>query len=226
MPEKTGTAWNGFWHIPSVRTLKNSVEFKESKEMKYDILTDTAFFRAAQNGDADGMTASYGEFIGKVIEVCGRNNDRTEVFATLLYTEIELKRMDSCEDVAKALEFITEMQKMVERMPLACSSDVSSTGFESTDDEPLNWTDGPTSLVELAYGLIELGCFNDGKATVEKVGNKLFKAFGLDPIVYTRTYINIKNRNSKDGYRTYFLTRLRNAMEQRIDNDVRKSLRR
>ena len=194
--------------------------------MKYDILTETAFFHAAQNKDTDGMTASYGEFIGKVIEVCGRNNDRTEVFATLLYTDIELKRMGSCEVVAKALEFITEMQKMVERMPMTCPSEVSSTGFESADDEPLNWTDGPTSLVELAYGLMELGCFNDGKATVEKVGNKLFKAFGLDPIVYTRTYINIKNRNSKDGYRTYFLTRLRNAMEQRIDNDVRKSLRR
>ena len=194
--------------------------------MTYSILTETAFFRAAQNKDTDGMAASYDEFIGKVIEVCGRNNDRMEVFATLLYTEIELKRMAGCEFVAKALEFITEMQKMVERMPMTFPSEVSSTGIESTDDEPLNWTDGPTSLVELAYGLMELGCFNDGKATVEKVGNKLFKAFGLDPIVYTRTYINIKNRNSKDGYRTYFLTRLRNAMEQRIDNDVRKSLRR
>ena len=73
---------------------------------------------------------------------------------------------------------------------------------------------------------MELGCFNNGKVTVEKIGNKLFKAFGMDPIVYTRTYINIKNRNSKDGYRTYFLTKLRNAMEQRIDNDIRKSLRR
>ena len=194
--------------------------------MTYSILTETAFFHAAQNGNLDGMTASYDEFIGKVIEVCGRNTDRTAAFATLLYTEIELKRMTGSEAVAKALEFITEMQKMVERMPLACSSENSSTGFESTGDEPLNWTDGPTNLVELAYGLMELGCFNDGKATVEKVGNKLFKAFGLDPIVYTRTYINIKNRNSKDGYRTYFLTRLRNAMEQRIDNDVRKSLRR
>ena len=194
--------------------------------MTYSILTETAFFRAAQNKDTDGMAASYDEFIGKVIEVCGRNNDRTAAFATLLYTEIELKRMMGSEFVAKALEFITEMQKMVERMPLAYSSEASSTGVESTDDEPLNWTDGPTNLVELAYGLMELGCFNDGKATVEKVGNKLFKAFGLDPIIYTRTYINIKNRNSKDGYRTYFLTKLRNAMEQRIDNDVRKSLRR
>lgn len=172
------------------------------------------------------MTASYDEFIGKVIEVCGRNTDRTAAFATLLYTEIELKRMTGSEVVAKALEFITEMQKMVERMPLSSSIGLLPGEAENIDDEPLNWTDGPTNLVELAYGLMELGCINDGKATVEKVGNKLFKAFGLDPIVYTRTYINIKNRNSKDGYRTYFLTKLRNAMEQRIDNDVRKSLRR
>ena len=194
--------------------------------MTYSILTETAFFHAAQNKDTDGMTASYDEFIGKVIEVCGRNTDKTAAFATLLYTEIELKHIVESEFVAKALEFITEMQKMVERKPIESSIGSLPVGAENIDDEPLNWTDGPTNLVELAYGLMELGCFNDGKATVEKVGNKLFKAFGLDPIVYTRTYINIKNRNSKDGYRTYFLTKLRNAMEQRIDNDVRKSLRR
>ena len=194
--------------------------------MTYSILTDTDFFRAVQNGNTDGIDASYGEFIGKVIEVCSRTNDRTIAFATLLYTEIELKRMGNNEVVAKALEFITEMQKMVERTTVVSSVRTSSSETGTADDEPLSWTEGSTSLVELAYGLMELGCFNNGKVTVEKIGNKLFKAFGMDPIVYTRTYINIKNRNSKDGYRTYFLTKLRNAMEQRIDNDVRKSLRR
>mgnify|MGYP002625976520 CR=1 FL=1 len=194
--------------------------------MTYSILTDTDFFRAVRNGNTDGIDASYGEFIGKVIEVCSRTNDRTIAFATLLYTEIELKRMGNNEVVAKALEFITEMQKMVERTTVVSSVRTSSSETGTADDEPLSWTEGSTSLVELAYGLMELGCFNNGKVTVEKIGNKLFKAFGMDPIVYTRTYINIKNRNSKDGYRTYFLTKLRNAMEQRIDNDIRKSLRR
>ncbi|MBR2017953.1 MAG: RteC domain-containing protein [Prevotella sp.] len=194
--------------------------------MTYSILTDTDFFRAAQNGNTDEIIALYSEFIGKVIEVCSRTNDRTTAFATLLYTEIELKRMGDNEVVAKALEFITEMQKMVERTTVAAPVGISSAGTGTTDDEQLSWTEGSTSLVELAYGLMELGCFNKGKVTVEKIGNKLFKAFGMNPIVYTRTYINIKNRNSKDGYRTYFLTKLRNAMEQRIDNDIRKSLRR
>ena len=194
--------------------------------MTYSILTDTDFFRAVQNGSTDEIIASYGEFVGKVIEVCSRTNDRTTAFATLLYTEIELKRMGDNDVVAKALEFITEMQKMVERTTVVSSVGISSAETGTTDDEPLSWTEGSTSLVELAYGLMELGCFNNGKVTVEKIGNKLFKAFGMDPIVYTRTYINIKNRNSTDGYRTYFLTKLRNAMEQRIDNDVRKSLRR
>ena len=31
--------------------------------MKYNILTETAFFRAAQNGSLEDMTACYGEFI-------------------------------------------------------------------------------------------------------------------------------------------------------------------
>ena len=84
--------------------------------MTYSILTDTDFFRAAQNGNTDEIIALYSEFIGKVIEVCSRTNDRTTAFATLLYTEIELKRMGDNEVVAKALEFITEMQKMVDHL--------------------------------------------------------------------------------------------------------------
>ena len=38
--------------------------------MKYNILTETAFFRAAQNGSLEDMTASYDEFIERVVDVC------------------------------------------------------------------------------------------------------------------------------------------------------------
>ena len=50
--------------------------------MKYNILTETAFFRAAQNGSLDEMTACYGEFIERVVDVCGCKNGKTTAVAT------------------------------------------------------------------------------------------------------------------------------------------------
>ena len=59
--------------------------------MKYNILTETAFFRAAQNGSLEDMTACYGEFIERVVDVCGCKNGKTMAVATLLFAGIELK---------------------------------------------------------------------------------------------------------------------------------------
>ena len=53
--------------------------------MKYNILTETAFFRAAQNGSLEDMTACYGEFIERVVDVCGCKNGKTTAVASLLF---------------------------------------------------------------------------------------------------------------------------------------------
>ncbi len=86
--------------------------------MKYDILTDTAFFRAAQNGSTDEMTASYGEFIEKVVEVCSCTDGKPLAVVTLSYTEIELKALMNGEAkgnelIAKAAALVEEAQRMV-----------------------------------------------------------------------------------------------------------------
>ena len=199
---------------------KLSVEFKESNEMKYDILTDTAFFRAAQSGDADGMTANYGNFIDKVIEVCGCTDGKTVAFATLVYTEIELKALadegsNGYRLIEKAIAFLTDMQKMVEQMP---ASELKSM---KKSEPSLKWTGGVANLVELVYGLVEMGCVNDGDVTIGNLGNQVFGLFGLDPIPYSRTYTNIKSRSVQKGGRAYFLTEMRQLLNERIDQDAR-----
>ena len=60
--------------------------------MKYNILTETAFFRAAQNGSLEDMTTCYGEFIERVVDVCGCKNGKTTAVATLLFAGIELRQ--------------------------------------------------------------------------------------------------------------------------------------
>ena len=163
--------------------------------MKYNILTETAFFRAAQNGSLEDMTACYGEFIERVVDVCGCKNGKTTAVATLLFAGIELKAMGKGNRmVEKAVTFIGEMQKVVEQMP--------------------------------AYGLQEMQCLNDGKLPIEELGNRIFPLFGLQPRIYSRIYIDIKQRATKNGNRTYFLSRMRNMLEERIDQDIHISLRR
>ena len=117
--------------------------------MKYNILTETAFFRAAQNGSLEDMTACYGEFIESVVDVCGCKNGKTTAVATLLFAGIELKTMGKGNRmVEKAVTFIGEMQKVVEQMPASEIAESAKTG--------LNWTGDIVNLVELMYGLQEM----------------------------------------------------------------------
>ena len=188
--------------------------------MKYDILTETAFFRAAQNGNVGEMTANYGDFIGKVVEICNSTDGKPVTFATLAFTEIELKALpnDGSEGgryIEKAISFLADMQKMVEQMPM------SELKASKTNGPTLKWTGGVANLVELVYGLVEMGCVNNGDVTIGNLGNQVFGLFGLDPIPYSRTYTNIKSRSVQNGGRAYFLTEMRQMLNERIDQDAR-----
>ena len=188
--------------------------------MKYDILTDTPFFKAVQNGKLDEATACYGEFIERVVDVCSCADGKSMAFATLSYTEVELSAVSGENPkvsimVEKVLSFIHNMQKMVEDMP---SSELKTT---KTSGSSLKWTGGVANLVELVYGLVEMGCVNDGDVTIGNLGNQVFGLFGLDPIPYSRTYTNIKSRSVQNGGRAYFLTEMRQMLNERIDQDAR-----
>ena len=193
-------------------------------EMKYDILTDTAFFRAAQDGCLDDMTANYGEFIEKVVDVCGCANGKPSAFATLSYTEIELKALLGGKSkgsamIEKAVSLVADMQQMIGQMPLAEMKPVGK------KEAQLKWTGDIVNLVELVYGLVEMGCVNDGNVPIEKLGNALFGLFGLEPKPYSRAYTTIKRRVRENGGRTYFLTEMRKMLEERIDQDIHLYLR-
>ena len=188
--------------------------------MKYDILTDTAFFKAVQNGNLDEAIACYGEFIERVVDVCKCTDRKPMAFATLSYTEVELSAVSGEKPkisimIEKVLSFIHKMQKMVEDMP---SSELKTA---KTSGPSLKWTGGVANLVELVYGLVEMECVNDGDVTIGNLGNQVFGLFGLDPIPYSRTYTNIKSRSVQNGGRAYFLTEMRQMLNERIDQDAR-----
>ena len=145
-------------------------------------------------------------------------------FATLAFTEIELKTLPDDGSagsrlIGKAVSFIGDMQKMVEKMPLAEMKPFV------TKDAQLKWTGDIVNLVELVYGLVEMGCVNDGNIPIEKLGNALFRLFGLEPKPYSRAYTTIKRRVKDNGGRAYFLSEMRKQLEERIDQDIHLYLR-
>lgn len=201
------------------RNKSNSNNKTTDKKMKYDILTETAFFRAAQDGSPEEMTASYGEFVEKVVDVCGCADGKPLAVVTLSYTEIELKALKSNDLIAKAVSLVEDAQKMVGEIPLSEMKAVRA------NDAQLKWTGDIVNLVELVYGLVEMGCVNEGNVPIEKLGNALFGLFGLEPKPYSRAYTTIKRRVKSDGGRTYFLTEMRRMLEERIDQDIHLYLR-
>ena len=192
--------------------------------MKYDILTDTDFIRAVKDKNEESMNAAFGSFMEQVVALSDCHEGKATTYAAFAYTEIELKKAIGSlklgrELAEEAIEFMHEMQQMVKDMPATEIKQPQTTNS-------LNWTGDIVNLVELMYGLQEMQCLNDGKLTMEELGNRIFPLFGLKPKVYSRIYIDIKQRATKNGNRTYFLSKMRNMLEERIDQDIHISLRR
>ena len=192
--------------------------------MKYDILTDTDFIRAVKDKNEESMNAVFGSFMEQVVALSDCHEGKAATYAAFAYAEIELKKtIDSLKSgrelAEEAIEFIHEMQQMVKDMPAIETKQPQTTNS-------LNWTGDIVNLVELMYGLQEMQCLNDGKLTMEELGNRIFPLFGLKPKIYSRIYIDIKQRATKNGNRTYFLSKMRNMLEERIDQDIHISLRR
>ena len=192
--------------------------------MKYSILTETAFFRAAQEGNAVNMTANYGDFIEKVVEVSSCQDGKPVAFAILSYTLIELRTLldgnpKGKDAIENAVSLIGDMQKMIGQIPMSEMKQPKNPKAE------VKWTGDIVNLVELVYGLVEMGCVNDGNVSIEKLGNALFGLFGLEPKPYSRAYTTIKRRVKDNGGRAYFLTEMHKQLEERIDQDVHLYLR-
>lgn len=84
------------------------------------------------------------------------------------------------------------------------------------------WTGTLVELVELIYGLQELRCIDDGETAVNELASFFGKIFGLeikDSHCYN-AYSDMKRRKSEN--RTYFLDKMRNKLNLRMQRDDEK----
>lgn len=84
----------------------------------------------------------------------------------------------------------------------------------SADAPPLRWTGKASDLVELIYGISEMGCINGGEASLKEIASYCYKVFGVQAKGCYHIYNDIKMR--KNESRTYFLDRAAEKVNRRM----------
>ena len=100
------------------------------------------------------------------------------------------------------------------------TSNIHSTNITAAKSETpksLQWTGNTLDLVELIYGLSEMGCIDNGETPLKVLAPALYEFFGLDTKECYRCYSAIKLR--KNPSRTYFIDKMQKKLNEKIRRD-------
>lgn len=190
--------------------------------MNHTILTDTELFRLITGNKCDGMPSAYNDFVARVIEHCHSDADMKHIAVALMYAEIELEYhqvQDNSElsvHIRKALAFVKKMQRHLS----AIASQVpplNPSASQKKNASPLQWTGNAIDLVEMIYGISEMGCINNGDIPLKELAPVLYSFFGVESKDCYRFYTDIKRR--KNDSRTYFLDRMQAKLNEKMKRD-------
>ena len=199
--------------------------------MNYFLLAETDFFcRINEAGDCN-MEKAYTAFATQVIELCIGSPDTNRTIIALAYIEIELQhhpvrnlpeeKKEIANYVNKALSFVRKMQKFLAAPQVPpLTSNIQPTIVPSAKSETqksLQWTGNTLDLVELIYGLSEMGCIDNGETPLKVLAPALYEFFGLDTKECYRYYSAIKLR--KNPSRTYFIDKMQKKLNEKIRRD-------
>ena len=197
--------------------------------MNYFLLAETDFFRRIN--EVCNMETAYTAFATQVIELCIGSPDTNRTIIALAYIEIELQhhpvrnlpeeKKEIANYVSKALSFVRKMQKFLAAPQVPpLTSNIQPTIVPSAKSETqksLQWTGNTLDLVELIYGLSEMGCIDNGETPLKVLAPALYEFFGLDTKECYRYYSAIKLR--KNPSRTYFIDKMQKKLNEKIRRD-------
>lgn len=83
----------------------------------------------------------------------------------------------------------------------------------NTPKVKLSWTDNKSALIELIYAIHYQGSFNNGNADIKEISSYFEAIFNIDLGDVYRTFIELKNRNS----RTKYISRLNEILEKKME---------
>ena len=172
------------------------------------------------------------EFNKALQSFCNEEQDRIAIFRTLRYTRIRLhvlrKYLPQENDSARntqsrfldiAIGYINTELDLLRR-------------YDRKQEEPMQsepahrWTGSLVELVEIIYALDETGCINDGQNDIKDLAAFFGRIFGMDIKVRNcyDAYLDMKRR--KNESRTYFLDKLRERLNLRMQRDDEKEMKR
>ena len=199
--------------------------------MNYFLLAETEFFHRINEAGDCNMEKAYTAFATQVIELCIGSPDTNRTIIALAYIEIELQhhpvrnlpeeKKEIANYVSKALSFVRKMQKFLAAPQVPpLTSNIQPTIVPSAKSETqksLQWTGNTLDLVELIYGLSEMGCIDNGETPLKVLAPALYEFFGLDTKECYRYYSAIKLR--KNPSRTYFIDKMQKKLNEKIRRD-------
>ena len=198
---------------------------------EYSILTRTDFF-GILNGETELASAcihkAYHDFVEHIIECCTGRRAVENVHVALVFAEIELRFLiDIVEEelrihAKKAIGFIRKMMQLANQYaevpPLTSTFHPTNVPpIKSETQKSLQWTGNTLDLVELIYGLSEMGCIDNGETPLKVLAPALYEFFGLDTKECYRYYSAIKLR--KNPSRTYFIDKMQKKLNEKIRRD-------
>lgn len=195
--------------------------------MEYIALTQTDFFRQIEDSCShESLSPAYIDFTDRIIRLCMDESDQYLAVLTLAYTEMELRfhhRLQVPETdgmphlyIRKAIAFVRRIRKHI-----AASAPPFPPPDTNQEIPPpatvMRWTGKASDLVEILYGMAEMGCINDGEITVGELASFFYSLFNVEAKDCYRIYSDLKLRKNKS--RTYFLDKMQEKLNRRMDMD-------
>lgn len=202
--------------------------------MKHQLLTETKFFKLLEvtdNADHSLLQEEYHVFIGRVIELSQQAHVEQEAMHSLMFAETELQfhpllhstsECVLCVYVKKALAFIRKMMQQIKAgfsnmLSSSASTAAKTIGKKKGGVTPIRWTGKASDLVEILYGIDELGCINDGETPLKDVAAYFYNMLGVNAKECYHIYADMKMR--KNESRTYFLDKMQERVNRRMEMD-------
>ena len=193
--------------------------------MNYTILTESEFFDCINAPKDSDMQSAYEKFVEKIIRLCEDPARIHCIYVVLTYTETELEHTlssvstieETARYVRKALSFVRKMLRPITTvvqpgsMPKGKGKSVGG----------ISWTGTLVEFVELLYGLQEMKSIGNGEISI----NELYALFGTilnfelkDSQCYN-AYTDIKRRKSRSESRTYYIDKMSERLNLRMQRD-------
>lgn len=191
-------------------------------------MTGGNFFRCvSQNTDDADIRSAYDDFSQAIFDSYVHADNPHGLLFSLIYAEAELQSLhDIFSDNADSKSvYLKKALSLVRRMLENLKSQVPPLSTPQTDSPPTSsfrWTGSLVELIEVIYALDELGCINDGQNNIKELAAFFGSQLGLeikDRHCYD-AYLDMKRR--KNESRTYFLDKMRERLNLRMQRDDAK----